>query len=247
MKAHQLCFLAILLGALCASIDTSAEHTSMVQRTSTTAAELPVEGKLPSLGHATAWLNSEPLSAADLRGKVVLIDFWTYTCINWRRTLPYLRAWEQKYRDNGLVVIGVHTPEFSFEKDIGNVRGAAKDQNVDYPIAMDSDYAIWNAFKNQYWPALYFVDAQGRIRHHQFGEGDYEQSEVIIQQLLAEAATVRPNANSCQSRGTAQKPPPTGQACGLRKRMWAMRAPSTSPLRAERFSTNLGSMLPPRG
>jgi thiol-disulfide isomerase/thioredoxin len=187
MKAHQLCFLAILLGALCASIDTSAEHTSMVQRTSTTAAELPVEGKLPSLGHATAWLNSEPLSAADLRGKVVLIDFWTYTCINWRRTLPYLRAWEQKYRDNGLVVIGVHTPEFSFEKDIGNVRGAAKDQNVDYPIAMDSDYAIWNAFKNQYWPALYFVDAQGRIRHHQFGEGDYEQSEVIIQQLLAEA------------------------------------------------------------
>jgi thiol-disulfide isomerase/thioredoxin len=187
MKSHQLGFLAVLLGALCASIDTSAEDTSMVQRTSIAAAELPVEGKVPSLGHATAWLNSEPLSAADLGGKVVLIDFWTYTCINWRRTLPYLRAWEQKYRDNGLVVIGVHTPEFSFEKDIGNVRRAAKDQNVVYPIAMDSDYAIWNAFKNQYWPALYFVDAQGRIRHHQFGEGDYEHSEVIIQQLLAEA------------------------------------------------------------
>jgi thiol-disulfide isomerase/thioredoxin len=187
MKSHQLWFLAVLLSALCASIDTSAEDTSMAQRTSIAAAELPVEGKLPSLGHATAWLNSEPLSAADLRGKVVLIDFWTYTCINWRRTLPYLRAWEQKYRDSGLVVIGVHTPEFSFEKDIGNVRRVAKNQNVDYPIAMDSDYAIWNAFKNQYWPALYFVDAQGRIRHHHFGEGDYEQSEVIIQQLLAEA------------------------------------------------------------
>jgi thiol-disulfide isomerase/thioredoxin len=187
MKARQLWFLAGLLSALCASIDTSAEDTSMEQRTSIAAAELPVEGKLPSLGHATAWLNSEPLSAADLRGKVVLIDFWTYTCINWRRTLPYLRAWDQKYRDNGLVVIGVHTPEFSFEKDIGNVRKVAKDQNVDYPIAMDSDYAIWDAFKNRYWPALYFVDKQGRIRHHQFGEGDYEQSEVIIQQLLAEA------------------------------------------------------------
>ena len=187
MKAHRLWFRALLLSALCTCIDTSARDASMMHRTSIAEAELPIEGKLPSVGLGPAWLNSEPLSAADLRGKVVLIDFWTYTCINWRRTLPYLRAWAHKYGNEGLVVIGVHTPEFSFEKDIDNVRRAAKDQNVDYPIAMDSDYATWNAFDNQYWPALYFVDAQGRIRHHQFGEGDYEHSELIIQQLLAEA------------------------------------------------------------
>jgi len=148
MKARQLGFLAVLLSVFCASINTSAEEANMAQRTSIAAAELPVEGKLPSLG-PTTWLNSEPLSTADLRGKVVLIDFWTYTCINWRRTLPYLRAWSQKYKDSGLVVIGVHTPEFSFEKDIGNVRRVAKEQDVGYPIAMDSDYAIWNTFKNQ--------------------------------------------------------------------------------------------------
>ncbi|HXA35641.1 MAG TPA: thioredoxin family protein [Steroidobacteraceae bacterium] len=151
------------------------------------AAKWPFEGPMSSLGRANAWLNSQPLSAADLRGKVVLIDFWTYTCINWRRTAPYVRAWAQKYKDQGLVVIGVHTPEFSFEKDVDNVRRAAKEQKVDYPIAVDSDRAIWNAFGNQYWPALYLIDAKGRIRHHQFGEGEYEQSEVIIQQLLSEA------------------------------------------------------------
>jgi thiol-disulfide isomerase/thioredoxin len=151
------------------------------------AAALPVEGALPSLGGAIEWLNSEPLSAAGLRGHVVLASFWTYTCINWLRTLPYVRAWAEKYKQHGLVVIGVHTPEFAFEHDIENVRRAAQDMRVNYPIAIDSDYAIWTAFDNHYWPALYFVDAQGRIRHHQFGEGQYEQSEMIIQRLLAEA------------------------------------------------------------
>ncbi len=129
------------------------------------------------------------MTAAGLRGKVVLIDFWTYSCINWRRSLPYVRAWADKYKDQGLVVIGVHAPEFAFEKNVDNVRRAAKEVRVDYPIAIDSDHAIWRAFDNQYWPALYFVDAQGRIRHHQFGEGEYEQSEKIIQQLLAEAGS----------------------------------------------------------
>jgi thiol-disulfide isomerase/thioredoxin len=148
---------------------------------------LPVEGELPSLGSATEWLNSQPLTTAALRGKVVLIDFWTYTCINWLRSLPYVRAWAEKYKDQGLVVIGVHTPEFAFERDVDNVRRAAKDMRVDYPVAIDNDYAIWRAFNNSYWPALYFVDAQGNIRHHQFGEGEYEESEMILQQLLEEA------------------------------------------------------------
>jgi thiol-disulfide isomerase/thioredoxin len=147
---------------------------------------LPIEGMLPSLQDATAWLNSNPLTANNLRGKVVLVEFWTYSCINWRRQLPYVRAWAEKYKDRGLVVIGVHAPEFSFEKNIDNVRWAAKDMRIDYPIAIDNDHAIWRDFNNEYWPALYFVDAQGRIRHHQFGEGEYEQSELIIQQLLTE-------------------------------------------------------------
>jgi thiol-disulfide isomerase/thioredoxin len=129
------------------------------------------------------------LTAAGLHGKVVLVEFWTYTCINWLRQLPYVRAWAEKYEERGLVVIGVHTPEFVFEKNLENVRQAAKDLRVDYPIAVDNDYAIWRAFRNQYWPALYFVDAEGRVRHHQFGEGDYEQSEKIIQRLLAEAGS----------------------------------------------------------
>jgi thiol-disulfide isomerase/thioredoxin len=154
---------------------------------STAAVQLPTEGVFPSLGSANAWLNSQPLAAAGLRGKVVLIDFWTYTCINWLRTLPYVRAWAEKYKTQGLVVIGVHTPEFAFEKNLDNVRRAAKDMGVDYPIAIDSDYAIWRAFKNEYWPALYFIDAKGQIRHHHFGEGEYERSEMIVQQLLSEA------------------------------------------------------------
>jgi thiol-disulfide isomerase/thioredoxin len=151
------------------------------------AIHLPIEGELPSLGGATAWLNSSPLSASDLRGKVVLIDFWTYTCINWLRTLPYVRAWAEKYQEHGVVVIGVHTPEFPFEHDLENVRRAAKDMQVSYPIAIDNDYAIWSAFNNHYWPALYLVDVQGRIRYHHFGEGAYEQSEMMIQYVLAEA------------------------------------------------------------
>jgi len=148
---------------------------------------MPGKDRLPSLSGATQWLNSQPISAADLHGKVVLIEFWTYTCINWRRTLPYVRAWGEKYKAQGLVVIGVHTPEFSFEKAVDNVRWAVKDMKIGFPVAMDNNYAVWNAFGNEYWPALYFVDTKGNIRHHQFGEGNYEQSEKVIQQLLAEA------------------------------------------------------------
>lgn len=166
--------------------ETSAEDKSAIQSSTPAPARLPVEGVFPSLDGATGWLNSQPLTPTTLRGKVVLIDFWTYTCVNWRRTLPYVRAWAGKYRDRGLVVIGVHSPEFSFEKDLGNIRWAVKDMRVDYPVAIDSNHHVWNAFNNEYWPALYFIDAQGRIRHHYFGEGEYEQSEKIIQQLLSE-------------------------------------------------------------
>jgi cytochrome c biogenesis protein CcdA/thiol-disulfide isomerase/thioredoxin len=147
---------------------------------------LPIEGQLPSLSGATTWLNSPPLTAEGLRGKVVLIDFWTYSCINCLRSIPYVRAWAEKYKDQGLVVIGVHAPEFAFEKNIDNVRRATRDLKVDYPVAIDNEYAIWRAFNNQYWPAHYFIDAEGRIRHHHFGEGEYDHSEQAIQQLLAE-------------------------------------------------------------
>jgi thiol-disulfide isomerase/thioredoxin len=146
---------------------------------------------LPGFEGATGWLNSEPRLAADLRGKVVLVDFWTYTCINWLRTLGYVRAWAEKYEDQGLVVVGVHTPEFPFERDVDNVRQAAKDMAVEYPIALDSDYAVWDAFANRYWPAVYIADADGRIRHHQFGEGGYEACEMVIQRLLREAGLER--------------------------------------------------------
>jgi thiol-disulfide isomerase/thioredoxin len=145
------------------------------------------QAELASLERASEWLNSPALTRSALRGKVVLIDFWTYTCINWRRTLPYVRSWATKYRDQGLVVVGVHAPEFSFEKLLSNVRWAVQDMRIDYPIAVDSDHTIWRAFKNRYWPALYFIDAQGRLRHQQFGEGSYEQSEMILQALLREA------------------------------------------------------------
>jgi thiol-disulfide isomerase/thioredoxin len=145
------------------------------------------QAELASLERADEWLNSPPLTSSALRGKVVLIDFWTYTCINWRRTLPYVRAWAAKYKDQGLVVIGVHAPEFAFEKDINNVRWSVKDMSIDYPVAVDSEHVIWRAFRNQYWPALFFIDGQGRVRHRYFGEGAYEQSEMIIQELLREA------------------------------------------------------------
>jgi len=176
---------------------------SLGKRMARTALQLFTEGELPSFAGANGWLNSQPLTPAGLRGKVVLVDFWTYTCINWLRTLPYLRAWSEKYKNHGLVVIGVHTPEFPFEHNVDNVRRAAKDMRVDYPIAIDSDYAIWRAFNNEYWPALYFVDAQGRIRHHEFGEGNYEQSEMIIQALLRDAGVtdIRDDLVSVDARG----------------------------------------------
>jgi thiol-disulfide isomerase/thioredoxin len=154
------------------------------------AAGLPIEGELPEFDGATAWLNSEPLTAAGLRGKVVLVQFCTYSCVNWLRTLPYVRAWAERYRDAGLVVIGAHTPEFAFEHDVENVRPALRAMGVDYPIAIDNDFAIWRAFGNRYWPALYLADAQGRLRDHHFGEGRYEGSERVIQRLLAEAGSV---------------------------------------------------------
>jgi thiol-disulfide isomerase/thioredoxin len=191
---------------------------------------------LPAVEHSTAWLNSEPLTAADLRGKVILVDFWTYTCINWRRTLPWLRAWDQKYRSAGLVVLGVHTPEFSFEKDIDNVRTVSGEQRVDYPIAIDSDRIIWNAFQNQYWPALYLVDAQGRIRHEQFGEGDYDRLEALIQQLLAEAGHPTQQTDNAPIKGAGAEAPADWKS---------LRSPETyvGHARAESFASPGGALL----
>jgi thiol-disulfide isomerase/thioredoxin len=197
MKINKLLVAAILVIAIGAAIAGVVGGINVTQPTTSSGVRVPFlhgfpagptasQSELASLERADAWLNSPPLTAPALRGKVVLIDFWTYTCINWLRTLPYVRAWAEKYRDQGLVVIGVHAPEFSFEKNINNVRWAVKDMRVDHPVAVDNDHVIWRAFRNQYWPALYFIDAQGRLRHHHFGEGSYEQSEMIIQALLAE-------------------------------------------------------------
>jgi thiol-disulfide isomerase/thioredoxin len=189
MTGHRTFTAALLAGALAGFTDLAAGDERGAPRAPTTAeaAPWPVEGELPSLGGATEWLNGQPLTAEQLRGKVVLVEFGTYTCIYWRRTLPYVRAWAEKYRDRGLVVIVVHTPELEFERNLDNVRRAMRDIGIELPIAVDSDRAIWRAFRNEYWPALYFVDAQGRVRHHHFGEGDYERSERVIQGLLAEA------------------------------------------------------------
>jgi cytochrome c biogenesis protein CcdA/thiol-disulfide isomerase/thioredoxin len=151
------------------------------------AADLPVEGQLPPLSGAVQWLNSPPLTREGLRGKVVVVDFWTFSCINCLRSIPYVRAWAEKYASEGLVVIGVHAPEFAFERDVANVKKAVADLQIHYPVPIDNDYAIWRAFDNRYWPAHYFADAQGRIRYHHFGEGQYEESERVIQELLAEA------------------------------------------------------------
>ena len=148
---------------------------------------LPVEGPMPSLDGINAWLNSNPLTRERLRGRVVLIDFWTYSCINCLRAIPYVRAWDERYRADGLVVIGVHAPEFAFERDLGNVAGAVRDLGIRYPVAIDNDYRVWRAFDNRFWPAHYFMDAQGRVRYHHFGEGEYELSERVIRQLLTEA------------------------------------------------------------
>jgi len=172
------------------------------------AADLPFEGKLPSFEGANGWLNSQPQTPSGLRGHVVVVQFWTYTCINWLRTQAHFRAWSQRYRDQGLVTIGVHTPEFKFEHDLDNVRWAVAARKIDCPVAIDNDFRVWRAFANNYWPALYFVDAQGQIRHHRFGEGDYERSEMVIRQLLADAgvedlrpglATVEPNGDEVQA------------------------------------------------
>jgi thiol-disulfide isomerase/thioredoxin len=200
MKTKKLLVAAVLAIAIGAPIAAFVGDSKMPQPTTSTRVGLPFlhgyptgqagsRTELAALELADEWLNSPPLTASALRGKVVLVDFWTYTCINWLRTLPYVRAWDGKYRNQGLVVIGVHAPEFAFEKNLNNVRWAVKDMRVDYPVAVDNDHVVWRAFNNQYWPALYFIDAQGRIRHHHFGEGAYEQSEMIIQALLVEAGS----------------------------------------------------------
>lgn len=183
-------------GMLLAANDTSVGFPS----------RLPVEGRLPPLDGAVQWVNSPPLSRDQLQGKVTLVYFWTYSCINCIRTLPYLRAWAEKYKDQGLTVVGVHTPEFAFEKTPENVRRAISDFRIGFPVAVDSDYRIWRAFQNSYWPATYLVDARGNIRHHQFGEGDYAKSERVIQSLLAEAGNppvardvVTPDAGGAQA------------------------------------------------
>jgi thiol-disulfide isomerase/thioredoxin len=205
MKALPLLLAAVLVGATVAAIDTLAKDRNVL---SPAAGQASVAGDLRALGRATEWLNSPPLTEAGLRGKVVLVEFWTYTCINWLRVQPYVRAWADKYKDQGLVVIGVHAPEFAFEKNLENVRRMVKDLNVGYPVAVDNDHSIWRAFDNHYWPALYFIDAEGRIRHHKFGEGGYEESERVIQQLLTEAgaAGVGRDLVSVEGRGAEAAP-----------------------------------------
>jgi len=148
---------------------------------------LAFEGRLPGFEAAAGWLNSPPLTPDELRGKVVLVDFWTYTCINWLRTLAWVRAWAEKYENDGLVVIGVHTPEFPFERDEDNVREAVQEMAIRYPVALDPDFGVWNAFSNSYWPAIYIADADGRIRYHHYGEGDYDECEQVVQQLIRDA------------------------------------------------------------
>jgi thiol-disulfide isomerase/thioredoxin len=194
----------------------------------------PAARNLPSFSGATGWLNSPPLTPAELRGKVVLVDFWTFTCINWLRTLPYLRAWNAKYKNQPLVIVGVHTPEFSIEKDVESIRRSAKEMGVEYPIAIDSDYAVWRTFDNEYWPALYVFDAQGHLRHRQFGEGGYERTEQIIQQLLAEAGArdVDKSEAGIEIRGIEEPADPL-----------ALESPETyvGHARAERFASPGGA------
>jgi thiol-disulfide isomerase/thioredoxin len=186
MKTIPALFASIVAGAAIA-LSASCEGSGQAADASTPKVPSPFARTMPSLEGATGWINSAPLDANALRGKVVLVDFWTYTCINWMRTAPYLRHWEEKYKDSGLVVIGVHSPEFAFEQDPERVRRFTAAMDLDFPVAIDSRHAIWRAFRNQYWPALYFVDAQGRIRHQQFGEADYDKAEAVLQALLKEA------------------------------------------------------------
>jgi thiol-disulfide isomerase/thioredoxin len=199
---------ATLVGASVLGIVRVTRDENVFGQATTAAAQLPLEGRIPSLGGATAWLNSPPLTPEALRGKVVLVDFWTFTCINWLRTLPYVRAWAEKYKDQGLVVIGVHTPEFSVEKDLESVRRAVKDMNVAYPVAQDNSYGVWNAFRNHYWPATYLIDAEGRIRRHQFGEGGYEEMERAIQELLVDAGASGVDRSLVAVHGTGPEAAP---------------------------------------
>lgn len=187
MNATRLFLATMLASAVVADTKTPNHGRTAVKPMVTSAVRLPIEGDMPSFGRASEWLNSPPLSAADLRGKVVLVDFWTYSCINWLRQVPYVRAWAAAYKDRGLVVIGVHSPEFPFETHVDNVRRAVRAMGITYPVVIDNDHAIWRAFENQAWPALFFVDVQGRIRHRYYGEGAYDQSEEILRQLLIEA------------------------------------------------------------
>ena len=198
----------IILGAL-ALLAAMAAGAAEARPGTDAAVSLPVEARNPSLAGATQWLNSPPLTLAGLRGKVVLVDFWTYSCINCLRTLPYVRAWAHAYASQGLVVIGVHAPEFEFEHDPARVSKALRDQQVDWPVAIDDDFTIWRSFRNQAWPALYFLDAQGRVRHHQLGEGGYAESERVIRELLAQArgdAGVLPAKAVVVAQGIAQAP-----------------------------------------
>ena len=207
-RAHRgVLFAFAALGLAFAVSNVCLTHHSLVPALQARADAKPSlrnEGEMPTLDGSTGWLNSAALNRHELRGKVVLISFWTYSCINWRRTLPYLRAWEAKYRDRGLVIVGVHSPEFEFEKDSENVRWAIHAMHIDYPVAMDSNFTIWRAFNNQYWPALYLVDVNGQIRFHQFGEGQYEKGELVIRQLLAESGHPVPDG-----------PPASVQANGI--------------------------------
>jgi cytochrome c biogenesis protein CcdA/thiol-disulfide isomerase/thioredoxin len=180
----------------------SGNSMMMAMKPKGVAEQLPVEGQMPPLDGAVQWLNSGPLTAEQLKGKVVLVDFWTYSCINCLRAIPYVKAWAEKYKDQGLVVIGVHSPEFAFEKNVDNVKKAISDLGITYPVAVDNNYAIWRAFDNEYWPAHYFIDAKGEIRHHHFGEGDYDQSERVIQQLLAEAGKTGVSSDIVDAKAT---------------------------------------------
>lgn len=201
MKTTAILLTAILAGGAMVLVS-SCEESGVARDLSSADAQWPVEGTLPALDGATGWINTAPLTPQSLRGKVVLVDFWTYTCINWQRTAPWIRHWADKYKDAGLVVLGVHSPEFQFEKDPDRVLRSVTDMRLHYPIAVDSHHAIWRAFGNQYWPALYVVDAQGRIRHHVFGEGNYEQTETVIRQLLQESGARTREEHTTQALGT---------------------------------------------